>query len=133
MSCFTNHQNKPLFLMVLKDANGEAHIGNISVLPSQKRWVFNDIFNNVFTELNGESTICCNCLILTDKDTAEVESIMNTIVMIDAYHGSEHLFCMFHALANKFKELVFPKLLHEPGGKKLNEHCEKHGAHDYGF
>ncbi len=28
---------------------------------------------------------------------------------------------MFHALAKKFKELVYPKLPHEPGGNKLNE------------
>ncbi len=58
--------------MVLKDANGEAHIGNISVLPSEKHWVFNEIFKTVFTESYGESTICCNCLILTDKDRAEI-------------------------------------------------------------
>ncbi len=59
IACSTNCQNKPLFLMVLKDAKGEAHIGNISVLPSEKRWVFNDFFKIVFTELYGESTICC--------------------------------------------------------------------------
>ncbi len=33
VTCSTNHQNKPLFLMVLKDVNGEAHIDNIGVLP----------------------------------------------------------------------------------------------------
>ena len=51
VTCCTNCQNKPLFLMVLKDANGEAHIGNISVLPSEKRWVFNEIFKTVFIAL----------------------------------------------------------------------------------
>ncbi len=38
VTCSTNCQNKYLFLIVLKDANGEAHIGNISVLPSEKHW-----------------------------------------------------------------------------------------------
>ncbi len=34
VTCSMNCQNKPLFLMVWKDTNGEAHIGNISILPS---------------------------------------------------------------------------------------------------
>ncbi len=84
VTCCTNHQNKPLFLMVLKDANGEGHIGNISVLPSEKCWVFNEIFQTVFTKFYGESMICCNCLMLTDEDSAEVEPIMNSIATIDA-------------------------------------------------
>ncbi len=75
VTCSTNCQNKPLFLIVLENAIGEACIGNISVLPSEKHWVFNEIFKTVFTELYGESRICCNCLMLTDKDSAEVESI----------------------------------------------------------
>ncbi len=131
--CSMNCQNKHLFLMVLKDANGEAHIGNISVLPSEKRWVFNEIFKTVFTKLYGESTIRCNRLMLTDEDSAEVEPIMNSIATIDAYHGSAHMLCMFHALAKKFKELVYPKLPHEPCGNELNECGEKYGVYDYGF
>ncbi len=128
VTCRTNRQNKPLFLMVLKDASGEAHIGNISVLPSEKRWVFNEIFKTVFIELYGESTIRRNRLMLTDEDSAEVEPIMNSIATIDAYHGSAHMLCMFHALAKKFKELVYPKLPHDVGGNKLNECGEKYGA-----
>jgi hypothetical protein len=133
VTCSTNRQNKPLFLMVLKDANGEAHIGNISVLPSEKRWVFNEIFKTVFTKLYGESMIHRNRLMLTDEDSAEVEPIMNSIATIDAYHGSAHMLCMFHALAKKFKELVYPKLPHEPGGNKLNDCGKKYAAFYYGF
>ncbi len=73
VTCCTNCQSKPLFLMVLKDANGEAHIGNISVLQSEKRWVFNEIFKTIFIKLYGDSTICQNCLILTDEDSVEIE------------------------------------------------------------
>ncbi len=73
--------------MIMKGANGEAHFGNISVLPSKKRWVFNEIFKTVFIELYGESTIRCNHLMLMDEDSAEVEPVMNSIAMIDAYHG----------------------------------------------
>ncbi len=47
---------------------------------------------------------------------------MNSVATIDAYHGSVHMLCMFQA--KKFKESVYPKLPHEPGGNKLNECCE---------
>ena len=53
----TNRQNKPLFLMVVKDANGETHVGNISVLPSEKKWVFNEIYQTIFVSLYGETTM----------------------------------------------------------------------------
>ncbi len=125
VTCSTNRQNKPLFLMVLKDANGEAHIGNISVLPSEKRWVFNEIFKTVFIELYGKSTIRRNRLMLTDEDSAEVKPIRNSIATIDADHESAHMLYMFHALEKKSKELVYPKLPHEPGGNKVNEYGEK--------
>ncbi len=48
-----------------------------------------------------------NCLMLMDEDSLEVEPIMNSIATIDVYHGSVQMLCMFHALAKKFKELVF--------------------------
>ncbi len=60
VTCCMNCQNKPLFLMVVKDTNGETHVGNISVLPSEKKWVFNKMFKRVFVELYGEHTICRN-------------------------------------------------------------------------
>ncbi len=84
-------------------------------------------------ELYGKSTIHCNRLMLTDEDSAEVEPILNYIATIDVYHGSVHMLYMFHALTKKFKELVYPKLPHEPGGNKLSECGEKYGAYDYDF
>ena len=124
----TNRQNKPLFLMVVKDANGESHIGNISILPSEKKWVFNEIFKTVFLELYGEHTIKRNNLMLTDEDAAAYEPIMESIASMDCYDGSKHMLCMFHALAKKFKEIVYPKLPHDKSGKLLNDRGEKYGA-----
>ncbi len=40
VTCSPNQQNRPLFLMVVKDANGLTYIGNISILPPKKRWDF---------------------------------------------------------------------------------------------
>ncbi len=58
---------------------------------------------------------------------------MNSIATIDAYNGSAQMLCMFHTLAKKSKELVYPKFPHEPDGNKLNECGEKYGMYNYGF
>ncbi len=34
----TNQQNRPIFLMAVKDAKRQTHIGNISILPCGKSW-----------------------------------------------------------------------------------------------
>ncbi len=36
VTCSTNQQNRLLFQMVDKDANGQLHVGNISILTSEK-------------------------------------------------------------------------------------------------
>ncbi len=48
--------------------------------------MFNEILKTVFKELYGESTSCCNCLMLTNEDSVEIEPIMNLIATIDVYH-----------------------------------------------
>ena len=40
----TNKQKRDLFLMVVKDGNGETFVGNVTVIPSQQRWVFMKIY-----------------------------------------------------------------------------------------
>ena len=36
----TNRQKRDLFVLVIKDASGETNIGNASVLPCGKLWIF---------------------------------------------------------------------------------------------
>ena len=58
----TNRQKRDLFLMVVKDGNGETFIGNAIVVPSGKRWVFNKIYKYSFVYLYGKITISRNRL-----------------------------------------------------------------------
>ena len=44
----TNKQKHNLFLMVVKDGNGETYIGNVTIIPSQKQWVFMKIYQTFF-------------------------------------------------------------------------------------
>ena len=40
VTCKLNRQKRDLFVMVVKDAYGEAFPGNITAVPSGQRWVF---------------------------------------------------------------------------------------------
>ncbi len=131
VTCCMNCQNKPLFLMVDKDTNGESHIGNISALPSEKKGVFNEMFKHVFVELFGEHTVCRNFLMLTDEDSAPYKPIMDSIATRVEYQQIKHMLCMFHAIAKKFKEKIYPQLPHLQGEYKLNYNGEKYGTYYY--
>ena len=49
----TNKQKRDLFLMVVKDGNGETYVGNVTVIPSQQRWVFMKIYKTFFSIFMG--------------------------------------------------------------------------------
>ena len=66
----TNRQNRDLFLMVVKDASGETFVGNVTLIPSQQRWVFHMIYRDFFTALYGKVTVSRFRLLLTDDDIA---------------------------------------------------------------
>ena len=53
----TNCQKRNIFLMVIKDSDGSTSIGNITVMPSGKRWVYSLICQTFFAKLYGEGTI----------------------------------------------------------------------------
>ena len=67
----TNKQNRDLFMMVVKDADGSTYIGNATLIPSGQRWVFSMIYQTFFVKLYGQTTISCNRLCLTDNGTSE--------------------------------------------------------------
>jgi hypothetical protein len=43
----TNRQKRDLFLMVVKDPCGSVYIGNITFIPSGKRWVYDMIYKKL--------------------------------------------------------------------------------------
>ncbi len=89
--------------------------------------MFNKIIQTIFISLNGEDTIKQNQLIVTDEDSAEYEPTVNVIKTTEGYAKSSHMLCIFHALAKKFKETVYPTLLHEKDGKNLSQASLKYG------
>ncbi len=109
VTCCTNHQNKQFFLMVVKDTNGETQVDNISVLLFEKKWVFNEMFKHIFVEFYEEHMICRNFSMLTDKDSAAYDPIINSIATRVEHQQNNHMLRMSHALAKKLKEKSIPK------------------------
>ena len=125
----TNRQKRDLFLMVVKDANGQTFVGNATVIPSGRRWVYQKIYSHFFLQLYGEVTIGRNRLALTDDDNAEHGPFDNCIETMDCYKNSRHMLCVFHALVMQFHADVYPKLPHKPGqNKELTELGGEYGA-----
>ena len=63
----TNKLKRDIFLMVVRDANGQCFVGNLTVIPSGQSWVFMKIYRTFFVKLYGDVTISRNRLGLTDK------------------------------------------------------------------
>lgn len=94
----TNHQNKPIFFIVVKDANRQMYICNISILLSEKKWFFKEIISTTFILLYGLEAIQHNQLILIDEESEEYEPVKNAINTTKARAKSTYMFSVFHAL-----------------------------------
>jgi hypothetical protein len=44
----TNRHRKELFVMAVRTPSGKTFLGNFSIIPSAKKWVFHAIFRLVF-------------------------------------------------------------------------------------
>ena len=106
----TNILKRDLFLMVVKEANGSTAIGNVTVIPSNKRWVYSFIYRHFFLRLYGEQTILRNRLCITDDDTSEWLPLEDCIKTVPHWKGTVHMLCLFHALTLVFFQNVHPKL-----------------------
>ena len=103
--------------MVVKDSNRDTFIGNVTAIPSGKRWVFQTIYKHFFLSLYGEVTISGNRLALTNNDMAEWGPLDNVINTVECWKGSVHMLCTFHALTMSFFEKLHLKLPHMGSGK----------------
>ena len=114
----TNRQNRDLFLMVVKDASGETFVGNVTLIPSQQRWVFHMIYRDFFTALYGKVTVSRFRLLLTDDDIAEHGPLDCLISTNGCYKNGRHMLCIFHGIVMGFMEKIYVHLPTKSGRKK---------------
>ena len=115
----TNKQNRDLFLMVVKNRYGKTYIGNVTVVPSLRKWVFLQIYQHFFVALYGTVTIGRNRLALTDNDPAEHGPFDSCRLTMDCYLFSKHMLCVFHGVILKYNENIHPLLPRTRGQRQL--------------
>ena len=111
VTCKLNRQTRNLFVMVLKDASGEA---------------FPDLSRCLFIGMYGPKTIGRNRLSLTDDDMSEHGLFHNCINTMDCYRLSRHMLCVFHVLVMDYSKQVYLYLPHR--GSKRNRKLTKKGS-----
>ncbi len=54
----TNHQKKQLFMMTVRTSSGTTLPGNLTIIPSEQKWVFHAIYQLAFPELYSNNGNC---------------------------------------------------------------------------
>ncbi len=81
----TNWQKKQLFVMAVCTPSGTTLPGNLTIVPSEQKWVFHAIYQLVFPHLYSSEVCSRNCLVLTDEDDAEYKSFKSVIETIEDF------------------------------------------------
>jgi hypothetical protein len=106
----TNRQKKQLFVMAVRSPSGTSLPGNLTIIPSEQKWVFHAIYQLAFPHLYSSDVCCRNQLVLTDEDDAEYKSFESVIESIDVFKRSTVMLCTFHGIWLAFKKDLLPLL-----------------------
>jgi hypothetical protein len=89
---------KQLFVMAIQTSSGNTLPGNLTIIPSEQKWVFHAIYQLAFPELYSNEVCSQNCVDLTDEDDAEYPSFKSVIERSQVFSRSKVLICTFHAI-----------------------------------
>jgi hypothetical protein len=96
--------------MAVRTPSGTTLPGNLTIIPSEQKWVFHAIYQYVFPSLYS-SVICSrNRVVLTDEDDAEYGSFEAVIESMNEFKQSKVMLCTFHAIWMPFKKDLIPLL-----------------------
>ena len=60
--------------MAVRTPSGKTLPGNLSIIPSEQKWVFHALYQHAFPQLYSSEVCFRNRLVLTDEDEAEYRS-----------------------------------------------------------
>ena len=130
----TNLQKRDLFVMAVRNPTGKTFPGNLTIIPSGKRWVFVTLFQVAFLFLYGAVTCSRNRINLHDEDHAEYGSFENAIQTVPEFKSSKTKLCVFHGVWQPFKELVFKFLPRKSGNiKELSALGKQWGENEFNY
>lgn len=96
--------------MAVRTATGTTLPGNLTIVPSEQKWVFHSIYSLAFRYLYSDEVCSRNRLLLTDEDDAEYRSFEALIDTSRIFAKSKVMLCSFHAIWLPFKKDLLPKL-----------------------
>ncbi len=64
--------------------------GNLTIIPSEQKWVFHAIYELAFPELYSNEVCSRNRVVLTDEDDAEYRSFESVIEMSQVFQGQKY-------------------------------------------
>jgi hypothetical protein len=92
--------------MAVRTSIGNTLPGNLTIIPSEQKWVFHAIYQLAFPELYSNEVYSQNCVVLTDEDEAEYWSFESLIEMSKVFSRSKVLICTFHGIWIFKKDLL---------------------------
>ncbi len=120
----TNRQKKQLFVMAVRTPSENTLPGNISIIPSEQKWVFHALYQHAFPHLYSSEVCFRNRLVLTDEDEAEYRSFEALIRVTKEFSKSSVMLCTFHGIWMALKKDLIT-LLDECACGKLLGMCVK--------
>ncbi len=97
-------------MIAIWTSSGNTLPGNLTIIPSEEKWVFHAIYQLAFPELYSNEVCSRNHVVLTDEDDAEYPSFEPLIEMSQVISRSQVLICTFHAIWMAFKKDLLPLL-----------------------
>ncbi len=96
--------------MAVRTPSGTTLPGNLTIVPSEQKWVFHAIYQLVFPHLYSSEVCSRNQLVLTDENDAEYKSFESCIETIEYFKRSKVMLCTFHGIWMAFKKDILPLL-----------------------
>jgi hypothetical protein len=90
--------------MPVQTSSGNTLPGNLTIIPSEQKWVYHAIYQLAFPELYSNEVCSRNCVVVTDEDDAEYRSFESVIETSQVFSMSKVLICTFHAIWMAFKK-----------------------------
>jgi hypothetical protein len=112
-----------MFVIAVWTSNGNTLPGNLTIIPSEQKWVFHAIHQLAFPELNSNEVCSQNHVVLTDEDDAEYRSFKSVIETSQVFSRSKVLICTFHAIWKAFKKDLLALLDECEHGKIYCKSC----------
>ena len=109
----TNNEKRALFLVSGKDNNGGSFTAACIFLPSERKWVFQWVFQYCLPTLLGKLAVQRNQACVTDGDQNEYGSLTELSGAGQLWQGTTHTLCEWHLLNAQWRKAVVSKVNYE--------------------